>query len=1300
MRRVFRRSIAPIPFYLSVVIFSGCGGGGGADDSKIISLPITPLSTTADENPTSDMVIQTPETVSSSPSHQSEGGLAQASDGKENVFRDVTERSGLNFKFGFSSPMQNNEVPWIFPSGVAAGDYDNDGDIDLLIVRGDTGPNLLYRNLGDLVFDEVGADSGIAFTRSDSRNWRHGSPAFADMDGDGHLDIFFAGLDGDPNKIYKNMGDGTFSDVSRGSGIDQMRAAYTSSPTFGDYDLDGDLDMALGHWGTPRDYSSAPNETEHLWRNDSSVSKIVFTPVTYVSGISPGILTIADSRITQRAFDNTFTPTFADINADGYPDLLMAADFNFSQVFINNQDGTFRNSTDTRVIVDGNGMGSAVGDYDGDGDLDWFVSSVQTEGNAPSHLSRLGNRLYRNNQYGVFDDSSGAARVSSGGWGWGSCFIDYDNDTDLDIYQTNGWPEWAEFGDFPSDVTRTFINQGNGTFIEGAASLGLDDMEQGRGIVCADFDRDGDVDILQLHGNSKNAVTLWENQNGGNYLTVALNGRVPNTQSIGARIIIESGGKWQLREVILGNNFASHNPVEQYFGLGDSDHITTLRITWPDGSETELRDLQANQYLEIRQDAAETSSRLVVNRGSGSGFYQPGEQVMIAASGVSDEHYNFSHWTTNFDGLISDYFAEETVLTIPQSLETITIEANYLPGPKITESHSVARRWNEVLLQAIRNDFARPTVHARNLFHISSAVYDSWSAYDEVAIPWLLGNTRAGEVCEFSGSLRSEDDEEREEAASYAAYRLILHRFSQSPGSDITTRDAKTLMGALGYDVSDLSKDSNGVTPSSLGNHIADCYIRFGLADGANEAEDYSNEHYSPVNPPLNPELPGNSGLNDFNRWQPLRLSEFIDQSGNPIEQQPAFFGPEWGSVYPFALRQRDLNIFQRSGSDYWVYHDPGGPPTLGGSMSDFYKWGYSLVTIWSSHLDPKIGKTIDISPASIGNVDSFPDSFEDYQKFYNLFDGGDIGSGYEINPVTAEPYDEQLVPLGDYARVLAEFWADGPDSETPPGHWFVIFNTVMDHPNLERRFEGVGDLISKLEWDVKGYFALGGAMHDSAIAAWGAKGWYDSIRPISALRAMGELGQGSDMSLVSYNPKGIPLHRDHIDIVGESDDLAGESGEHVGKIKYKAWRGPSYIKDVSTDLAGVGWILAENWWPYQRPSFVTPPFAGYVSGHSTYSRAAAEVLTAMTGSAFFPQGMSGFEVKRDEFLVFENGPSVDMTLQWASYRDAADQCGLSRIWGGIHPPQDDIPGRKLGIQVGMAAFLESQQYFRGLTAE
>ena len=128
--------------------------------------------------------------------------------------------------------------------------------------------------------------------------------------------------------------------------------------------------------------------------------------------------------------------------------------------------------------------------------------------------------------------------------------------------------------------------------------------------------------------------------------------------------------------------------------------------------------------------------------------------------------------------------------------------------------------------------------------------------------------------------------------------------------------------------------------------------------------------------------------------------------------------------------------------------------------------------------------------------------------------------------------------------------------------------------------------------------------------------------------------------------------------------------------------------------MAGVGWILAENWWPYQRPSFVTPPFAGYVSGHSTFSRAAAEVMTLITGDEFFPGGIGEFVAKKDEFLVFEKGPSVDVVLQWATYRDASDQTSLSRIWGGIHPPADDIPGRLIGEKIGINAYEFAVPYF------
>jgi hypothetical protein len=132
-------------------------------------------------------------------------------------------------------------------------------------------------------------------------------------------------------------------------------------------------------------------------------------------------------------------------------------------------------------------------------------------------------------------------------------------------------------------------------------------------------------------------------------------------------------------------------------------------------------------------------------------------------------------------------------------------------------------------------------------------------------------------------------------------------------------------------------------------------------------------------------------------------------------------------------------------------------------------------------------------------------------------------------------------------------------------------------------------------------------------------------------------------------------------------------------------------------DFAGVGWILAENWWPYQRPTFVTPPFSGYISGHSTYSRTAAELLTLFTGDAYFPGGMSEFPAPQNEFLVFEEGPSVDITLEWAKYIDASDQCSLSRLWGGIHPPADDIVGRRIGMELGPEAFAHARDYFNGV---
>lgn len=612
------------------------------------------------------------------------------------------------------------------------------------------------------------------------------------------------------------------------------------------------------------------------------------------------------------------------------------------------------------------------------------------------------------------------------------------------------------------------------------------------------------------------------------------------------------------------------------------------------------------------------------------------------------------------------------------------------------DGQSVARMWNEVLLEAIRNDFARPTVHARNLFHISSAMFDAWSVYKPQAHGYLFGNEVAGFSC-AADNIDLPDDvlPHQELAISYAAYRIIQHRFNFSPGSFEIMEAADALMQSLGFNIDDKSLDYSQGSAAALGNYIADCYIQFGLQDGANEQNFYANTSYQPVNPALifSSEILGNPSIVDLDRWQPLAINGFIDQAGNPIDDAPSFLSPEWGSVVPFSLSDNDKTVFTRDGFDYEVYHDPGTPPLSDGELSDEYKWGFSLVSIWSSHLDQNDGVMWDISPKSIGNITSFPNSFTEFDEFYKQLEGGDPGTGYAVNPVTSQPYEEQLVPRGDYTRVLAEFWADGPKSETPPGHWFVILNTVSDHELLEKRWAGKGDILGSLEWDIKSYFAMGGTMHDAAVAAWGIKGRYDYIRPVSAIRAMAQ-GQSSDPALSSFLVNGLPLVENYIEVVTETDPLAIDSPENIGKIKAYAWKGPDYISDPLVDQAGVGWILAEQWWPYQRPTFVTPPFAGYVSGHSTYSRAAAELMTAMTGSAYFPGGMSEFEVNANEFLVFEEGPSVNLTLQWATYQDASDQCSLSRIWGGIHPPADDMPGRKIGAKIGIDSFEYVQSFF------
>jgi len=625
--------------------------------------------------------------------------------------------------------------------------------------------------------------------------------------------------------------------------------------------------------------------------------------------------------------------------------------------------------------------------------------------------------------------------------------------------------------------------------------------------------------------------------------------------------------------------------------------------------------------------------------------------------------------------------------------------------PEANTGHSMARQWNELLLESIRGDFARPTIHARNLWHSSMLMWDAWAVMDATACPAFLGQDYDGFVAAFDGFTPATDVETaRDEAIAFGMYRLLRHRFANAPQASNLFLGYDEHMATLGYDVSFTSTDYSTGDGRALGNHLAEQIIAFGQQDNANEQNDYANTVYEPLNPSLIVDLPGNSTVVDLNRWQPLTLDLFIDQSGNPIPgETPPFLSPEWGQVTSWALSDEDLTMYTRDGFDYKVYHDPGLPAMHqadGSGTTDIYIEGHAMVALWSGLLDPTDGVMWDISPASSGNRDSYPTTLETYGTLYDANNGGSPSPGHSINPSTGQAYVPNMVPRGDYARVLAEFWADGPDSETPPGHWFTILNYVSDHPELVKQFQGEGDILSDLEWDVKSYLALGAAMQDCAIAAWGAKGWYDSSRPVTAIRGMAELGQSSDPTASNYHPGGLPLVPGAIETVQAGDPLAGAFGANVGKIKVWAWKGSAAINNVDTDFAGVGWVLAESWEPYQRPSFVSPPFAGYVSGHSTYSRAAAEVLTAFTGDAYFPGGMGTFLAPANEFLVFEDGPSVDVELQWATYRDASDECSLSRIYGGIHPYFDDVPGRLMGIDIGLDAFDRAVTFFGDGTQE
>jgi hypothetical protein len=607
-------------------------------------------------------------------------------------------------------------------------------------------------------------------------------------------------------------------------------------------------------------------------------------------------------------------------------------------------------------------------------------------------------------------------------------------------------------------------------------------------------------------------------------------------------------------------------------------------------------------------------------------------------------------------------------------------------------SNSIARVWNERALAAIRQDTPHPPGQARNYFSYSVCMYDAWAAYDPVAVGYVYrGKHTAPDIASA-----------RSNAISYAVCRMMKerHAFSRTASNSLAADDV--LMATLGYDINDNSRDTS--TPTGVGNTIYDAVSLWFSNDGSRGTNgtpyplanppiaypDYPPSDpraYRYINQPLATTFPGITDgfghtVTDINHWQRLLIVNAVDQNGFPVGPIQPYLGAQWNDVRPFSLSRTDP-------TKPWI--DPGPPPYFGGAThAQFVKEAVAVITA-SSQLSPDDGVMVDISPAAYGNnsVD-FPGAYGDGS--FNLYDG----HGYTSNPVTGLPYPPNMVKRGDLARVLAEFWADGPNSETPPGHWNVLANYLADHPLVVKRIGGTGPVVDDLEWDVKMYFALNAALHDAACACWSAKRDYDGWRPISVVRYLAGLGQHSNPGLPSYNANGLPLIPNQIELVTTATVASGRhAGLTPGKIAVLSWPGPP--ANPISQYSGVKWIHGDAWIPYQRTNFVTPAFPGYFSGHSTFSRSAAELVAAFTGSPFFPGGLGTYT---NYILGFENGPSLPVNLQWASYYDAADQAGISRIWGGIHPPIDNLAGRRAGRQVGKRVWLLVKRYWDGSIAD
>jgi hypothetical protein len=543
-------------FISILLLLTACGGGGGGVSSPASVNNSPPVDDDSGDNDNDD------EGVDPALAHC-------ATPTGSNTFTNVTTDLGLCYDaWENDDPTEMEKTA----GGLGMADIDNDGMMELYVAHGHSTLGRLFSYDGETFVER---ETNIELLGMDLAGY------FVDIDADGFKDFISNQYEG--VEVFKNNGNGDFEPWTDVSGINHLRPTWSMAA--GDYNLDGDLDLFFTHWGT----GWTDNFTEYLWDNagmGTFVDQTFRTPIATAT---------TDTGI-ESAY--TFTPVFADYNNDGYPDLLLANDFGSSQVLLSVNNGNIFVDDTTEVITDENGMGNAVADYDRDGDLDWFVTSIYRPETPPV---RNGNRLYRNNGVAAgFEDVTDEAGVREGDWGWGACFADFDNDGHLDLFHTNGHQEPGQ-PEFEDDPSRLFMSNGDGTFTDRATELGLTHTAQGRGLICTDYNTDGKVDVFIANNGNSPTVFRNDHDNDNHFIGIDLIGIEQNLEAIGARVTVRTASGEQIGEVQLGNAYLSHGPATLHFGLGQDDVIESIDVWWPgsDPVTSRIENIIVDQYITI-----------------------------------------------------------------------------------------------------------------------------------------------------------------------------------------------------------------------------------------------------------------------------------------------------------------------------------------------------------------------------------------------------------------------------------------------------------------------------------------------------------------------------------------------------------------------------------------------------------------------------------------------------------------------------------------------------------------------------